>query len=118
MKAEEIRNMSEEELLAKLDQSKTELFNLRFQVATGQLENTSRIAEVRKDIARLLTVQVERGLKDEELKAQGTKDPKMGTDIRSSKDALSPKETKKENKKEAKLKAKTEKKEEKEPKEK
>ena len=60
MKATELRNKSCEELEAMLKDLKTELFNLRFQLATGQLENTARIREVRKAIARMKTVIRER----------------------------------------------------------
>lgn len=56
MKTSEIRNLSNAEITAKVKELKEELFNLRFQLATGQLENTARIKEVRKTIARLLTV--------------------------------------------------------------
>ena len=57
MKAAEIRNLSGEDLQAKLKEARAELFNLRFQMATGQLDNTARIKQVKKDIARLLTEQ-------------------------------------------------------------
>ena len=53
---EELRNKSVEELNADLDASKKELFNLRFQNATNQLDNTSRIKEVKRNIARIKTV--------------------------------------------------------------
>lgn len=53
---EELKNKSVEELNADLDAAKKELFNLRFQNATNQLDNTSRIKEVRKNIARIQTV--------------------------------------------------------------
>ena len=53
---EELRNKSVEELNADLDAAKKELFNLRFQNATNQLDNTSRIKEVKKNIARIQTV--------------------------------------------------------------
>lgn len=65
MKARELRDYSYEELLAKLKEAKEELFNLRFQAATGQLDNTSRILETRKDIARICTVIRERELSEE-----------------------------------------------------
>ncbi|HAW60237.1 MAG TPA: 50S ribosomal protein L29 [Actinobacteria bacterium] len=63
MKGEEIREFSDEELRQKLNEVKTELFNLRFQLATGQLDNPLKIKEVRKDIARIKTVIRERELK-------------------------------------------------------
>ncbi len=53
---EELRKQSNEELNAKLTEAKKELFNLRFQLATNQLENTGRIKEVRRNIARIQTV--------------------------------------------------------------
>ena len=56
MKAIEIRKMSAEELEAKLKELKSELFNLRFQHAINQLENPHKIADVKKDIARVMTV--------------------------------------------------------------
>ncbi len=65
MKARELRNLSDEELKAKLRESKEELFNLRFQSATGQLDNTSRIREVKRDIARIFTILRERELESE-----------------------------------------------------
>jgi len=63
MKASEIRDMSPEDMTAKLASLKEELFNLRFQHATGQLENPMRIKEVKKSIARLKTIQREVELK-------------------------------------------------------
>lgn len=55
MKPAEIRELSAEELQTKLKEARAELFNLRFQMATSQLDNTSRVKLVKKDIARLLT---------------------------------------------------------------
>jgi large subunit ribosomal protein L29 len=55
MKPTEIRDLEASELLEKLKGARAELFNLRFQLATGQLDNTGRIAQVKKDIARLQT---------------------------------------------------------------
>ncbi|MBE0448381.1 MAG: 50S ribosomal protein L29 [Actinobacteria bacterium] len=60
MKAEVLRDLTGEELEARLRESKAELFNLRFQLATGQLDNPKRIKEVKKDIARIQTVRRER----------------------------------------------------------
>ena len=59
MKVNEIRDLSAEELNQKLASLKEELFNLCFQLATGQLENPMRIKEVKKTIARIKTVQTE-----------------------------------------------------------
>jgi large subunit ribosomal protein L29 len=66
MKASEVRELTSEDLKTKLAESRTELFNLRFQMATGQLENTSRAKLVKKDIARILTE-----MRARELNAQG-----------------------------------------------
>ena len=60
MLAKEIREKTNEELLAQIDALKEELFNLRFQQATGQLENTARLKTVKKTIARIKTVMTER----------------------------------------------------------
>jgi len=71
VKAKDIRDMTREELGVKAGELKEELFNLRFQMATGQLENPMRLREVRKDIARTKTVLRELELKTElELKLQ------------------------------------------------
>jgi large subunit ribosomal protein L29 len=56
MKANEIRDLTTAEIEEKVQSLKEELFNLRFQLATGQLENTARIREVRKSIARMKTI--------------------------------------------------------------
>ncbi len=56
MKAKDLREMTNAELEAKLGELKTELFNLRFQHATKQLENPMKLVEVRKDIAKVMTV--------------------------------------------------------------
>ena len=56
MKAREVREYSYDELVVRLQEAKEELFNLRFQAATGQLDNTSRIKETKRDIARICTV--------------------------------------------------------------
>ena len=60
MKAAEVRAMNKADLEKKLSELKAELFNLRFQNATNQLDNTSRIKEVRKNIARIQTVITEK----------------------------------------------------------
>ena len=65
MKASEINAFEDADLLQKLKDARAELFNLRFQLATGQLDNTGRIAIVKKDIARLHTE-----LRGRELRAQ------------------------------------------------
>ena len=56
MKAENLRNMSVEELVKQEKDLKAELFNLRFQVVTGQISNPSRIGACKKDIARIKTI--------------------------------------------------------------
>ena len=62
MKVQDIRSIETKDLLVKVDEFKEELFSLRFQQATGQLENTARIKEVRKSIAKIKTVIREREL--------------------------------------------------------
>ncbi len=64
-KAAELRDLPDDELIARIESSKEELFNLRFQLATGQLDNPSRMKVVRHDVARLLTVLRERHLEAE-----------------------------------------------------
>ena len=66
MKAAELRELSVEELQTKLTELKTELFNLRFQLAVNQLENSNRIGAVKKDIARVSTVIRQRQLAGED----------------------------------------------------
>ena len=58
----ELRGVGDEELVTRLREAKQELFNLRFQVATGQLDNNQRLQTVRRDIARIYTVMREREL--------------------------------------------------------
>jgi len=60
MKAAELRQMTTDELRRRLDETYQELFNLRFQLATRQLSNTSRIRQVKRDVARLHTLLRER----------------------------------------------------------
>jgi large subunit ribosomal protein L29 len=56
MKVDQIKDLSIEELQAKTEELQQELFNLKFQLHTGHLENTSRVSQVRKDVARVKTV--------------------------------------------------------------
>ena len=63
--APELRELSVDELATRLRESKEELFNLRFQVATGQLDNTARLKELRHDVARIATVLREREIERE-----------------------------------------------------
>jgi len=60
--ANELRGLTDEELQTRLREGKEELFNLRFQVATGQLDNNRRLQTVRREIARIYTVMREREL--------------------------------------------------------
>jgi large subunit ribosomal protein L29 len=64
MLANELRELSDAELVEKLDEHKEELFKLRFQMVTGQLDNPRRLQQVRRDIARVLTVQRQRELQE------------------------------------------------------
>jgi large subunit ribosomal protein L29 len=60
LKANEIHDLTDDELAQKLEEGRRELFNLRFQHATGALENTARLSLTKKQIARLLTLQLQR----------------------------------------------------------
>lgn len=60
MKANELRDLSDEELVERMRETRKQLFNLRFQHATGQLDNPRKLRLVRQDIARIMTVQGER----------------------------------------------------------
>ena len=64
MKAKEIRDLTNSEIESNVKELKEELFNLRFQLATGQLENTARIKEVRKTIARMNTTVRQREIEE------------------------------------------------------
>ena len=66
MKASDLRDLSVEELQTKLTELKTELFNLRFQLAVNQLENSNRLGAVKKDSARVSTVIRQRQLAGED----------------------------------------------------
>ncbi len=68
-----LRELSHEELEERLEESKEELFNLRFQLATNQLDNTARIKAVKKEIARILTV-----MKEQEIEAWRAKQATEG----------------------------------------
>jgi large subunit ribosomal protein L29 len=83
--AAELRNLGRDELMSKLGEAKEELFNLRFQAATGQLESHGRLRAVRKDIARIYTVLTERALGitdevEETVEAADAAAPEAGTD--------------------------------------
>ena len=60
MKARQLRDLSNDELERKLAETRQELFNLRFQAATGSLENTARLRLAKREIARILTIRQER----------------------------------------------------------
>jgi len=62
MKSSEAHNLKDDELVSKLIDAKQESFNLRFRHATGELENTARLGQAKRDIARLITVAKERGI--------------------------------------------------------
>ena len=62
MKSSEVHNLKDDELVAKLIDAKEEAFNLRFRHATGELENTARLGQAKRDIARLITVARERSI--------------------------------------------------------
>ena len=62
VKAAELRELSEQELVARLREAKAELFNLRVQSATGQLDNNRRLQVIRREIARIYTIMREREL--------------------------------------------------------
>jgi large subunit ribosomal protein L29 len=62
MKAAEVHNLKDQELMAKLIDAKQESFNLRFKHATGELENTARLGQAKRDIARLMTIARQRGI--------------------------------------------------------
>ena len=74
MKAAELRELPDEELLARLESNKEELFNLRFQSVTGQLDNPMRIKQVRHDIARILGVLRSRQTEEELMAAVAAAD--------------------------------------------
>jgi large subunit ribosomal protein L29 len=77
--ADEIRELDAEELDLKLVEARKELFNLRFQAATGRLDNNARVAQVRRDIARLLTVQRDREIEAAESAEKAAAGARAGT---------------------------------------
>lgn len=66
VRAAELAGMDPDELVTRLDETRKELFNLRFQLATGQLDNPARMGQVRRDVARILTVLREREIQEAE----------------------------------------------------
>jgi large subunit ribosomal protein L29 len=75
MSASDLRELSVEELEDRLGEAKEELFNLRFQLATNQLDNTARVGAVKKEIARILTV-----LREQEIEAWRAQQAAAGKD--------------------------------------
>ncbi|MDR2822725.1 MAG: 50S ribosomal protein L29 [Acholeplasmatales bacterium] len=73
MRTEEIRKQVDEDLVKKIAELKKELFDLRFQLAVGQLENTSSIGRVKNEIAQVKTIQRERELSNQEVIEDGKK---------------------------------------------
>ena len=80
MNATELRELDADELTSKLAEAKAELFNLRFQLATNQLDNTARLREMRKEVARIATVI--RELEISEWRAAQTEDGRRKTEAR------------------------------------
>jgi large subunit ribosomal protein L29 len=72
MKAEEIRELSDEQLMRELDEARENYFKLRFQFSTGQLTDFNQLKIARKDIARLATILRERQLETEKMKDSAT----------------------------------------------
>ena len=80
-KAAELRELPDEELVARIESSKEELFNLRFQLATGQLDDSSSIKKVRHEIARIATVMRQRDIEAAAMDAEaGTAGTEAGTE--------------------------------------
>ena len=77
--AEELRELDDDELSNQLENGRKELFNLRFQAATGRLDNSARVGQVRREIARVLTVQRDREI----ARAEGTWQPSAPGSARS-----------------------------------
>lgn len=65
--ARELRDLDDTELLTRLDEARQEMFNLRFQHATGQLDNSARLGQARRDVARIATVIREREIQAAEI---------------------------------------------------
>lgn len=78
MKNREIRDLTDDELGQKLKEARVELFNLRFQLATGQLDNPLKIRETRRQIARVQTVIRERELQSKEASKNGSRSSVVG----------------------------------------
>jgi large subunit ribosomal protein L29 len=71
-RAASLRELNDAELIQRLEEARAELFNLRFQLATGQLDNHARIGQVRREIARLLTIRRQREIAAAEAQQEST----------------------------------------------
>jgi large subunit ribosomal protein L29 len=80
-KAVELRELPDDDLYVRIESAKEELFNLRFQLATGQLDNTARLKELRHDVARLATVLRERELELERIAAAQAREDVAEEDV-------------------------------------
>jgi large subunit ribosomal protein L29 len=80
-KAVELRELPDDDLYVRIESAKEELFNLRFQLATGQLDNTARLKELRHDVARLATVLRERELELEKIAAAQAREDVAEEDV-------------------------------------
>ena len=80
-KAVELRELPDDDLYVRIESAKEELFNLRFQLATGQLDNTARLKELRHDVARLATVLRERELELDRIDAAQARESVAEEDV-------------------------------------
>ena len=80
-KTAELRELPDDELYVRIESAKEELFNLRFQLATGQLDNTARLKELRHDVARLATVLRERELELDRIEAAQAREDVAEEDV-------------------------------------
>jgi large subunit ribosomal protein L29 len=80
-KAVELRELPDDDLYVRIESAKEELFNLRFQLATGQLDNTARLKELRHDVARLATVLRERELELDRIEAAQAREDMAEEDV-------------------------------------
>jgi large subunit ribosomal protein L29 len=80
-KAVELRELPDDDLYVRIESAKEELFNLRFQLATGQLDNTARLKELRHDVARLATVLRERELELDRIAAAQAREDMAEEDV-------------------------------------
>ena len=81
-KTSDLRALEDSDLATKLDEARQELFNLRFQLVTGQLDNSARLSVVRRDVARIATILREREIEAAEaLEAEARNAPKETTNV-------------------------------------